>query len=167
MLREPHGCFEQLSSTTHPGVFILRIMEASGNLRPATRKRAIGYPESGYGKLKAYEVAGGGFEWFGQGQANTLLTAYGLLEFTDMQHYIAVDSGLLRRTRELLLNRRNGKGGFLHGDWVDKHPTAHTYASNSYIVYAMTEAGLGDAIRPEYDTAVQRALAGRTRLKPA
>jgi hypothetical protein len=39
----------------------------------------------------SFEVAGGGFDWFGRPPANVTLTAYGLMEFRDMARVHDVD----------------------------------------------------------------------------
>lgn len=40
------------------------------------------------------------------------LTAYGLLQFTEMKKVFPVDQSMLDRTTKWLLSRRDGKGGF-------------------------------------------------------
>ena len=40
------------------------------------------------------------------------LTAYGLMQFTDMAEVRNVDKDMLDRTRTWLLSRRDGNGGF-------------------------------------------------------
>lgn len=41
--------------------------------------------KDGYDRLITFRVPSGGYEWFGQSPANEALSAYGLLEFTDME----------------------------------------------------------------------------------
>ncbi|MGE7775813.1 TonB-dependent receptor plug domain-containing protein [Chitinophaga sp. NPDC101104] len=160
MLREPHGCFEQVSSTTHPNVLILELLGNSGHLRPGARSRAMRYLERGYRKLAAFETSEHGFDWFGHAPGNTLLTAYGLMEFTDMQRFIQVDTGLLNRTKRFLLARRDGDGCFRLKD--ERHfNSGIVEARDAYVVYAMAESGLGDSVLREYHTSLQQALDGR------
>ncbi len=160
MLREPHGCFEQVSSTTHPNLLILEMLGNSGHLRAGARNRAMRYLERGYRKLAAFETPDHGFDWFGRAPGSTLLSAYGLMEFTDMRRFIQVDTGLLNRTKRFLLARRDGDGCFR--DKGEKRARSSTdEARDAYVVYAMVESGLGDSILPEYHTAFQQALAGR------
>jgi hypothetical protein len=40
------------------------------------------------------------------------LTAYGVLQFTEMTKVYPVDTAMLDRTTKWLLSRRDGKGGF-------------------------------------------------------
>ena len=56
---------------------------------------------------------GGGFEWFGHAPANVTLTAYGLMEFQDMQEVHHVDPQLIARTRNWLLRQREANGSWL------------------------------------------------------
>lgn len=159
MLRQPHGCFEQVSSTTYPNILILQLLESGGNAEPAVRNKAMRYLEEGYKKLIAFETPEQGFEWFGHLPASPLLTAYGLLEFTDMQRFVDVDTAMLERTRRFLLRKRNGTGGFSQG----KREMAMGYdaAADSYIMFAMAETGLGDSVLTEYKASFLRALEGK------
>ena len=59
-----------------------------------------------------WQPALSGFEWFGNDPGHETLTAYGLMEFTEMAEVHSVDSELIDRTRGWLLSRRDGNGGF-------------------------------------------------------
>lgn len=159
MLREPHGCFEQTSSTTYPNIFALKYLQQAGKADQAVRKKAMDYLQKGYDLLKRYETTAGGFEWFGRVPPQEVLTAYGLMEFTDMKEFIPVDEAMLARTKKFLLDRRDGKGGFRLEDSKSYQLRAVPYSvANTYIVYAMTKAGAGPEIVPEYEAAYQTAL---------
>lgn len=159
MLREPYGCFEQTSSTTYPNIFILKYLEESGKINPAARKKAMGYIERGYKRLIGFETSENGFEWFGHAPAHEALTAYGLLEFTDMQAFVEVDKKMLQRTLDFLLKKRDGNGGFkIASGGYDRFASVPNKIANLYIVYAITQAGAGSRIVPEYEAAVKRAL---------
>lgn len=159
MLREPGGCFEQTSSTTYPNIYVLKYLRESGKSNPAIEKKALGYIENGYKRLIGFETAQNGFEWFGHTPAHEALTAYGLLEFTDMQEFINVDKQMLERTKKFLLGRRDGKGSFnLASGGYDKFASVPNKIANIYIVYALTQAGMGKEIQPEYQAAVSKAI---------
>lgn len=161
MLREPYGCFEQTSSTTYPNIFILKYLKQSGRANAAIEKKAKDYLSRGYDRLKGFETNAGGFEWFGNTPPHEALTAYGLLEFTDMQEFINVDKAMLQRTRDFLLNRRDGKGGFMSSaQGYDRFASVPNKIANIYIVYALTQAGVRAEIIKEYEAAVSAALAG-------
>lgn len=159
MLREPYGCFEQTSSSTYPNIYILKYLRESGKSNTAIEQKALGYIESGYKRLIGFETKKNGFEWFGNTPPHEALTAYGLLEFTDMQEFIQVDKRMLERTKQFLLGRRDGKGLFnLSTGGYDRFASVPNKIANIYIVYALTQAGIGKEIEPEYEAAVKKAL---------
>ena len=106
----PYGCFEQTSSTTYPNIMALSYLRRTGKTVPAVEAKARQYINLGYQRLVSFEVAGGGFDWFGHSPANVLLTAYGLMEFVDMAEVHDVDSKLIERTRAWLMSRRSSDG---------------------------------------------------------
>jgi uncharacterized protein YfaS (alpha-2-macroglobulin family) len=111
ILQEPHGCFEQVSSSTFPNILALQFLNQSGLVNDKVQKEALNYIQSGYNRLVAYEIKGGGFEWFGHPPAHEGLTAYGLIQFNEMKKvYNGVDEKMMERTLQWLTNRRNGKG---------------------------------------------------------
>lgn len=142
LLREPHGCFEQTSSTTHPNLLVLSLLEGKTGHDEA-RARARELVAKGYQRLISFEVEGGGFDWFGHAPANQVLTAYGLLEFTDMAKVYPVDAALVERTRNWLLGKQRADGSWkpdeswLH-DWSEVQGKLSTTA---YIAWALSESG--------------------------
>jgi alpha-2-macroglobulin-like protein len=159
MLREPYGCFEQTSSSTYPNVFILKYLKETAKVNKAIEKKAMNYIEQGYKRLIGFETAQDGFEWFGKTPAHEALTAYGLLEFTDMQEFITVDKKMLERTKKFLLSKRDGKGSFtIASGGYDRFASVPNKIANIYIVYALTQAGMGNEIKLEYETAVKKVL---------
>lgn len=166
LLREPHGCFEQVSATVYPNALILRYLEESGNARDGVRRKALHYLRDGYEKLTRFETTEGGFEWFGRSPADLRLTALGLMEFAEMKRYINVDPQMMKRTQDYLLLHRNGNGGFRHRGSIGGN-TEFTNASNTYIVYAMAEAGLGDSILKEYESSLRYALTANSEYQTA
>ena len=101
-LAEPHGCFEQVSSVTYPNALIIKALKASGKESPELQARAQRYLRLGYQQMLPYEVSGGGFSFFGDGAQVPHLTAYALLELTEMSSLIDVDPALLARTQTAL-----------------------------------------------------------------
>jgi len=108
----PYGCFEQTSSTTYPNILALDYLKRTRKSAPATEAKARQYIHLGYQRLVSFEVSGGGFDWFGRPPANQMLTAYGLMEFKDMQRVHDVDPDLITRTRHWLLSKRNADGSW-------------------------------------------------------
>jgi hypothetical protein len=141
LIQEPSGCFEQTSSTTYPLTMALQYFQRHSGSDPLAVKDAQAKLERGYQRLTGYECKGKGYEWFGEDPGHEALTAYGLLQFTDMKEVRSVDAGMLANTRAWLLRQRDGKGGFerrrraLHV-WVEDRD-----ASDAYITWALLEAG--------------------------
>ncbi len=162
MLREPHGCFEQTSSATYPNILVLQYMNESDQIKPEIAERAKSLIERGYKRLTSFESKSGGFEWFGKDPAHEGLTAYGLMEFTDMQQvWNGVDSEMIDRTAKWLMSRRDGKGEF------ERNPRAlHTFGltdnatMSAYITYGLTEANY-DGLKKEIDAAYKHALSSK------
>ena len=112
IFQRPYGCFEQTSSTTYPNVLALDYLRRTGQSVPAVEVQARQYIHLGYQRLLGFEVSGGGFDWFGNPPANRVLTAYGLMEFTDMARVHDVDPALIERTRKWLLDQQRDDGSW-------------------------------------------------------
>src|SRR5271169_962299 len=112
ILRMPGGCFEQTSSSTDPNVLALDYMKRTKKLTPEVHAKAEGYIANGYQRLLTFEVPGGGFSWFGSAPANKILTAYGLMEFSDMSKVYDVDPRLILRTQQWLASQQQVDGSW-------------------------------------------------------
>jgi uncharacterized protein YfaS (alpha-2-macroglobulin family) len=140
ILREPHGCFEQTSATNYPNTMALLYLRKSDTANPEVSRKAIGMLDRGYQKLVSFECDKLGYEWFGSDPGHEALSAFGLMQFTDMSQVMAVDQEMIVRTRKWLMNRRDGRGGFhrnprhLHV-WSVKQEIV-----NAYVLWALTEA---------------------------
>ncbi len=112
MLREPHGCFEQTSSINYPNIMVLRYLKQAGRADPILRARAEDLLARGTQRLLTFEVnRSGGFSLYGNAPASVWLTAYGLMQFRDMERVQAVDPALLARVKGFLrANGRNARG---------------------------------------------------------
>jgi uncharacterized protein YfaS (alpha-2-macroglobulin family) len=112
ILRMPGGCFEQTSSSTYPNVLGLDYMKRTKKSTPEIHAKAEGYIANGYQRLLTFEVPGGGFSWFGQAPANKILTAYGLMEFSDMSKVYEVDPKAIQRTQQWLASQQQPDGSW-------------------------------------------------------
>ncbi len=142
LIREPCGCFEQTSSTIYPLIMAQQYFKSHQGVDPELVQRSSAILDTGYDRLTAFECKNSGYEWFGADPGHDALTAYGLMEFTDMSTVRQIDASMLNRTREWLLNQRNGKGGFKR-----ETQTLHTWLAepeiaNSYNTWALLEAGV-------------------------
>lgn len=105
ILSEPHGCFEQTSSSNYPNIMALQYLQEQDQLDDATRSRAWSLLERGYNRLSGYEVSTGGFSLWGKPPAIPVLSAFGLLQFSDLQGvWPKVDPDIITRTIKYLRN---------------------------------------------------------------
>jgi len=157
LVREPTGCFEQASSSNYPNVMLLRYLRESSAAAPGVVSEAKSKLDKGYRKLVGYETDERGFEWFGESPPHESLTAYGLLQFTQMRDvWDAVDQELIDRTAEWLLSRRDGDGGYERSDEaLDNFGRASQAVANAYITYSLTEAGRGEELETEVEAQVE------------
>jgi alpha-2-macroglobulin-like protein len=149
LIQEPCGCFEQTSSTTYPLIMAQQYFLSHQGVDPALIERASRTLETGYQRLLGFECKSGGFEWFGKDPGHDALTAYGLMEFTDMAKVRSVDSQMLNRTRAWLLSQRDGKGTFAR-----KTHTLHTWLpdpeiATAYNLWALLESRVDADLKTE------------------
>jgi hypothetical protein len=119
-------------------------MQTTGNANPEVQMQAEKYVGTGYQRLLTFEVAGGGFSLFGNPPAEVFLTAYGLMEFTDMAEVYPVDPALIERTAAWLLAQQAADG-----TWTDQGYSEHwqidsQVPTTAYIAWALIEAGYED-----------------------
>jgi uncharacterized protein YfaS (alpha-2-macroglobulin family) len=112
LLQMPFGCFEQTSSVTYPNVLALDYMKRTKKLTPEVHAKAEGFIANGYQRLLTFEVPGGGFSWFGNAPANKILTAYGLMEFSDMSKVYGIDQNVISRTQQWLAGQQQADGSW-------------------------------------------------------
>lgn len=142
ILQMPSGCFEQTSSSTWPNVLVARYMDETQSGSPELMIRANEYINTGYQRLLTFEVDGGGFEWFGSPPSHTVLTAYGLLEFTDMAQVRPVDADMIARTRAWLLDQQEADGRWETARGLDEAgQLTDPVAVTAYVAFALAEAG--------------------------
>jgi uncharacterized protein YfaS (alpha-2-macroglobulin family) len=152
ILQMPGGCFEQTSSSTYPNVLVLDYLKASKKLTPEIQAKAEGYISLGYQRLVTFEVKGGGFSWFGEAPANKILTAYGLMEFSDMARVHEVDPRLIERTQDWLASQQQPDGSFKpDASFINEGATnrynTDTVRITAYIGWALAATGYkGEAV---------------------
>ncbi len=112
LLREPHGCFEQTSATNYPNTMALLYLQENQTAKPEVSRQALSMLERGYEKLTSFECDCQGYEWFGVDPGHEALSAFGLMQFVDMSKVMDVSETMIARTRQWLMSRRDGKGGF-------------------------------------------------------
>lgn len=157
---EPRAGFEQVLASILSSILVFDHLKDLTDPDPGLMKKAYDRVVNGYSQLVSYETPNGGYEWFGGGPGNEMLTALALMAFRDMEKvWNGVDGAMVKRTTDWLLSRRDGKGGFgLSDKALDRFGRAESAIINASIVYALSESGLGSKIRPELDKAVEQAL---------
>ncbi|KFF06009.1 TonB-dependent receptor plug domain-containing protein [Flavobacterium reichenbachii] len=156
MMREPSGCFEQVSSSNYPNIMAMQLLKYR-TITPEFKERALKFLEVGYRKLRNYESKEGGYEWYGGNPGNEALTAYGLLQFHEMSEFINIDKKLIEGNLKWLNSRKDDKGGF------NQNPARYGFSgikyvvNNAYIVYVLSEVGQND-FEKQYETALKEAF---------
>jgi len=153
MLRMPHGCFEQSSSITYPNIMVLDYIQRTGQDNPEIREKAEQYLSRGYQKLLQYERRDGDLSFFTgyprkvsvtlSGQGHKIITAYGLLLFSDMETVYPIDSAVIPRVQNWLISQMT------NDHWgADSHFGAASsardsdFAATAYITWALLHSGL-------------------------
>lgn len=154
MLRMPYGCFEQTSSTTYPNLMVMDYLKTTRQAAPEVEMKAEEYINLGYQRLITFEVAGGGFSLFGNPPADRMLTAYGLLEFSDMSRVHSVDPDVIARAAEWLFRQQASDGSWENDQGLVHENTWSSLGNDrlpvtAYIAWSLIEAGYGDDARTQ------------------
>ena len=143
IFRMPTGCFEQISSSLYPNILALKYLEENGIVNEELKTKAISYISSGYQKLLTYEVKGesGGYSLYGKSPAETVLTAYGLMELTDLKEVYNVDENVIEEMTNFLYKKQNVNGSFtITGNHIGGAGSRENLALNAYITWALSES---------------------------
>ena len=147
IFRMPTGCFEQISSSLYPNILALKYLNDNGITNEEIKEKAISYISSGYQKLLTYEVKGesGGYSLYGSSPAETVLTAYGLMEIKDLSTVYSVDNSVIEKMTDFLYKKQNSNGTFkITGSHIGGAGTKEELALNAYITWALSEANPND-----------------------
>jgi hypothetical protein len=165
ILERPYECGEQTISSTYPSVLLLRAARDSGSKSPLIA-RARHYAQLGYERLLTYRYAGGGFSYWGHGEAPDLaLTAYALRFLHDAGEFVAVDEEAIRETRAWLLKQQAADGSWPE-EAAAKDQARQSAILTAYIARAIAESNLATLgakttppVEPQLTEALHRALA--------
>jgi hypothetical protein len=156
LLERPYGCGEQTTSSTYPNLMILKFAggtEGDGvtkgqsddvknitpsqslKVSPAIREKAQKYLQKGYERLLGYQVADGGFSyWGGKDAADIALTAYVLRFLTDAQSFIEVDPAVVEKAENWLVKQQKADGSFAKKYyWETSEDAGRTKLFTSYV----------------------------------
>jgi uncharacterized repeat protein (TIGR01451 family) len=127
-------------------VLVLNYLRETGTINEEIELKALEYVSQGYQRLLTFEVDGGGFEWFGGTPAHNILTAYGLLEFSDMSKVYEVDPQVIARTQSYLLGQQKpdghwepSEGGIAEG--AINNFQAQSLRFTGYVAWGLLESG--------------------------
>lgn len=139
LLQRPYGCGEQTISSTYPNLMILKYVKNNNSLSFKAQK----YLQSGYERLLGYQVADGGFSyWGGNDESNLVLTAYALRFLSDAREFITVDEKVVERAEQYLIKQQRADGSWAKMyRWQTVEDQYQTKGFTTYI--AKTLAGLG------------------------
>ncbi|MCB9260923.1 MAG: hypothetical protein H6607_00895 [Flavobacteriales bacterium] len=137
MIRQPGGCFEQVSSSNYPNLLALKTLQKGG--KDFNMNDLISKINDGYRRLVNYETSKKGFEWYGNAPPHESLTAYGLLQFFIMRSLnLKIDEKMFDRNLEWLKSRRNHKGGFEFHSGKYGFGSANEKINNAYITWVLS-----------------------------
>ncbi len=111
--------------------------------------KAESYVGTGYQRLLTFEADGGGFSLMGHGQGQLFLSAYGLLQLTDMAKVYPVDKAVLDRTAKWLFAQQAQDGSWASSDY---RAGKGALGMTSFVTWALADSGRAQ------ETNVQRAL---------
>ena len=148
IFRMPTGCFEQISSSLYPNILALKYLEDNGIVNEEIKTKALSYISSGYQKILTYEVKGesGGYSLYGDSPAETVLTAYGLMEISDLSRVYSVDESVITKVTDFLYKKQNSNGTFtITGSHLGGASSRETLSLNAYITWALSESNPKDS----------------------
>ncbi|MBI4614274.1 MAG: hypothetical protein HY720_11735 [Planctomycetes bacterium] len=134
-----------MSSFTYPNVLVKEYLKRSRRLTPEIEMTADSYINQGYQTLLNYEIRDtGGFDWHGNPPANLILSAYGLLEFTDMAKVFDVDERVIERAQSFVLSKQKASGSWdLEGSstaWSWRGLSGEIVVT-AYVTWGLAESG--------------------------
>lgn len=159
--KEPHGCFEQLSSTVYPNIFILDYLKSSERIDSSTESLVIRNLKKGFQKMLSYKNKDGGVGYFSTNESDVSLSAFALLEFTDLKKHIAVDPKLIHGLSSFILSKKGGNGLFEVRKFYESKSTVYSeyyWSRNMYVLYALSQLGFKTEIEDTYQILMNRAL---------
>jgi hypothetical protein len=138
LLGEPHGCFEQTSSTLYPMILATEYLRRIGRTSPEIEARATRLIANGIDRLRDFEVdRSGGYAMWGRGTPSVELTAYGLRQLAAGRDEIRMRGSPLYRALRFLTRRRN-----VDGSWGPEGESS--FLTTAYVARACSNIGHGD-----------------------
>ncbi|MGH9793165.1 MAG: alpha-2-macroglobulin family protein [Candidatus Acidiferrales bacterium] len=160
ILQRPYGCAEQTISSTYPSLLVVRYAKEGAEAPLVNRARR--YLRLGYERLLGYRAEGGGFSYWGKGEADAALTAYALRFLRDASIVISVDEELIRSTGAWLAQQLQADGSWRWHNWHGEEHPRRSLMQTAYIARVLagvaTTANAKSAARSPEMQALDRAL---------
>jgi hypothetical protein len=116
-------------------------MITTDQITPEVEMKARQYVNLGYQRLLTFESPGNGFDWYGREPGKPILTAYGLMEFADMEKVHYVDPAMIKRTQEWLLGKQRSDGSWPPDDRDLFNALNNNLQSTAYATWALIHSG--------------------------
>ncbi len=145
IMERPYGCAEQAISSTYPSLLLLRYYKRGGEDFPPLAQKAQRYVQAGYEQLLGYRAEGGGFTYWGRGEADLALTAHALRFLTDASEFVAVDEGVIEAARQWIIKQQQKDGSWPAPTWSGSNGSRQTAMLTSYIARALAASTLASA----------------------
>src|SRR5690348_8751011 len=107
-------------------------LQRTKKISPEVRLKAEQYINLGFQRLMTFQAKDGGFSLWERGEPETFLTAFGLMEISDMSRVHEVDPAVVRRAQEWLMRKESGDGSW------PVSPIAHRERASNSGIYAFT-----------------------------
>lgn len=156
LLQRPYGCGEQTISSTYPNLMILKFKSGANLEAKAQRNLAKGYE-----RLLGYQVASGGFSyWGGKEEADIALTAYAIRFLSDAKGFLEVDQNVITKAQNWLISQQQADGSFQKKYYYETvADSRRTKLFTSYVarILAMQKAKNGN-LEQTAENALQKSL---------
>lgn len=120
---------------------MLDYLKSTNQSTPELEMKAEEYINLGYQRLVVFEVDGGGFSLYGDPPARLFLSAYGLMEISDMAKVYPVDEAMIERTARWLAKQQADDGSWTATDY---RVAGQQLATTAYVTWALAESGVAD-----------------------
>jgi uncharacterized protein YfaS (alpha-2-macroglobulin family) len=147
---------------TYPNVLVLDYLKRTGKAKPEVRMKAERYVNLGYQRLLTFRSDDGGFNLWGRGDASqTFLTAYALMQFSDMSKVRLVDPKIISGAQEWLSRKQNADGswtevGGLFEGWHSQPRAAVPFTA--WVVWALEESSDIKSQIPNPKSQIERGI---------
>jgi hypothetical protein len=148
IMSRPYGCAEQTISSAYPSVLVLNYSEKlkGGGIDPGVVERARKYAQLGYERLLGYRAPGGGFTYWGRGEADLALSAYALRFLTDAGRVVEVDRSVIAETRDWLIKQQRPDGSWPAHTWDGREDKLRTALTTVFIARVLAATQKFDSV---------------------